>query len=286
MNSEEVLRLSIKRGTITLNQKKENLKMRFGVATGFENFDSVVKCGYDYFEGNLSLIAELSDEDYSKMLKKVQESPIKIETVNLFFPITLCVVGEKRDMSVLIEYTQKALARAAELGVKVAVFGCGFARRVPEGYSYQKALAELSEVLKMCADVAAPLGITIVIEPLRREEVNLINTVAEGLSMCKELNHPNIKCLADFYHVVNNGESLDAISTAGDMLAHIHIARPTDRKAPISEEDKTACCEWNEALKTCGYNSRVSLECIFDSNPQVFEETIKSARSVLECFNK
>lgn len=258
--------------------------MRFGVATNFKNFDTVVNCGYDYFEGNLSAIAAWTEEEFADALQKVQAAPIKMEAVNGFYPKTLPIVGPERDMAAVKEYTQKALARAAKLGVKVAVLGSGAARRVPEGYGFAKAYNEFAEVLQMCGEIAAELDITIAIEPLRKEEVNLINTVAEGIEMCKKVNHPNIKCLADFYHVFSNGETMDAIRAAGEWLAHTHIARPGDRKMPSTEEDIVICRSWAQALKICGYDARMSLEGGI-GGPEEFESVLKATRPILEMFN-
>ncbi len=199
--------------------------MRFGVATNFKNFDTVVKCGFDYFEGNLSSFAAMSDEEFFKALQKVQAAPIAMEAFNGFYPGSMKIVGPERDIAVITQYTQKALGRAAQLGAKVAVLGSGAARNVPEGYNYLKAYNEFAQVLQMCGEVAAQYGIIIAIEPLQKKEVNLIHTVAEGLELCKKVNHPNVKCLADFYHVFESGETLDAVRTAGGMLAHTHLAR-------------------------------------------------------------
>ena len=253
--------------------------MRFGVATGYRNFAAVVDSGFDYYEGNLSTITGFSDEDYSEMLKTVQASPINMEAVNGFYPGNIILVGPKRDMNVIEAYTKKALSRAAAFGVKVAVLGSGESRSVPEGYDFQKAYDEFAEVLKMCGDIAKPYGITIVIEPLFKKGTNLINTAAEGLEMCKYVNHPNVKCLVDFFHVFNNGETLDAVRTAGADLMHIHVARG-DRRMPSTKEDIAICREWANALKECGYDSRVSLEGIIDA--EGYAETIKSTREILE----
>ncbi len=258
--------------------------MRFGVATNFKFFEAVVNSGYDYYEGNLSAIAAWTEEEFADALQKVQAAPINMEAVNGFYPKTLPIVGPERDMVAVKEYTQKALARAAKLGCKVAVLGSSGARRVPEDYNFEKAYNEFAEVLQMCGEIAASLDITIAIEPLRKQEVNLINTVAEGLEMCKKVNHPNVKCLADFYHVFSNGETMDAIRTAGEWLVHTHIARPGDRKMPSTEEDIAVCRAWAQALKICGYDARMSLEGGL-GDPEEVAQVLANTRPILDLFN-
>lgn len=258
--------------------------MRFGVCSAFHNFEIVAQSGYDYFEANLAAIAAMTEEEYTAALQTVQASPMDVEAVNGFYPRTLKIVGPDRDMAVITEYTEKALARAAKLGVKIAVLGSGAARMVPEGFPYATAYEQFAEVLQMCGDVAAKHGIVIAIEPLQRKEVNLINTVAEGLEMAKKVNHPNVRCLADFFHVFQNQETLDAVRTAGEWLVHTHLARPGDRKMPSTEEDITICRGWAQALKICGYDIRMSLEGSI-GGPDEFEAVVKATRPILDLFN-
>lgn len=46
----------------------------------------------------------------------------------------------------------------------------------------------------------------IVVEPMRRQECNFINTVVEGTAIVGKVNHPNVHLLFDVYHMLQNGE--------------------------------------------------------------------------------
>lgn len=88
--------------------------------------------------------------------------------------------------------------------------------------------------------------------------------------------------MADFYHVFESGESLDAVENAGELLIHTHLARANDdRQMPRTEEDYEACKVWANALKKCGYNARMSLEGSF--KPE-FSETIEDVLPALKIF--
>lgn len=255
--------------------------IRFGVCAKFEKLDDLIEAGYDYIEANLSSIEKKSEEEFAQIEALVNASPLKAEACNGFFPGSILVVGEHVEMDAIAAYTERALSRAARLGAKVAVLGSSKSRFIPEGFPYETAYAQFCAVLKLCGDIAAKYGITIAIEPLCCKETNFINTVAEGLAVCKDVAHPNVKCLADFYHVSQSGESLDDIRNAGDLLVHVHLADP-DREMPESEEDIALCKQWAQALNDCGFQGRLSLEGRY--KPE-YKEDILRTRKILDLFN-
>ena len=100
-----------------------------------------------------------------------------------------------------------------------------------------KEVLQLVAALRVCGDAAEKVGMKVAVEPLCYNETNVINSVAEGLEFCKEVSHPAVACLADFYHVFKVGESFDNVANAGDMLIHTHLARLNDdRRIPTAED--------------------------------------------------
>ncbi len=233
--------------------------MRFGVCTKSDNLDIVALAGYDYIEFTLRDIENLSEDAFAALKNTLATSPIKVETTNLFFAADIPLVGPEVSFERIESFCQKALSRAGELGIKVSVIGNGAARKIPEGFDPKEAEAQFVRVLRLCGDIAARHGITIAIEPLRTKETNYINTVAEGIALCRKVAHENVKCLADFYHVLENGETLEAIEAANGLLAHTHLA-VENRYMPATAKDAALCAKWAAALKKCGYDGRISLE--------------------------
>ena len=164
--------------------------MKFGVCTGFENLREVTRAGYDYIEANLTQLEGMSNEDFSRIADLIDASPLKAEAYNCFFPGGFSLVGENFDAERISAYVEKALARAARLGGKVAVLGSGGARNIPEGFDRKVAEEQFISVLRMCGDIAKYHGMIIVVEPLNSEETNLVNTVADGLDFAARAAHP------------------------------------------------------------------------------------------------
>lgn len=256
--------------------------IRFGVCTKFEKLPLLEKAGYDYMEFALSSLEKKSEEEYAEIVKLVDASALKVEAFNGFFPADIALVGPEMDLDRIAAYTEKALCRAARLGGKVAVLGSGKSRNIPEDFPFDTAYQQFCQVFDLCANIAGKYGMTVALEPLNPKETNFITTVAEGLAICKQVNNPYGKCLADFYHVAQSGERLDAVREGHDWIVHTHLAAPS-RYMPESQEDIAVCKLWAQALKDCGYQGRMSLEGRFAED---FEADITRTRTILDLFNE
>ncbi|MBQ7089501.1 MAG: sugar phosphate isomerase/epimerase [Clostridia bacterium] len=237
--------------------------MRFGVCTKFENLPFVAAAGYDYFEGNLNKLAAMSEEESEAARAALQASGLAMETTACFFGSADRLTGEEVDFEAIAAYADRALKRAAAFGVKVAVLGSGGARKIPEGFPREKAEEQFVRVIRICGDAAQKYGIKIALEPLNRNETNLMNTLSEGLALCERADHPAVGMLADFYHMYMVDDDLATLQAIGDRLFHVHIARPNEDRAAPSMADEAVLRQWSAALKQSGYNGRISLECKF-----------------------
>ena len=254
--------------------------------TGVEIVERIADMGYDYIELPLAEMMALSDEEFAALKARVAASGIRCEVCNNFFPSQIRLTGPEAELAAVERYFTAALARAAALGVSVVVFGSAGAKRVPEGFPKSQAMEQLVQITKAIAPVAEKHGITIAIEPVRMPDCNIINTFREGVALAEQVDHPNIKVLVDFYHLVCEAESPDVLLTYGkDNLRHVHFSFPnipeidgTVNPANIrtlSEGElhargwwrtyPTRREEWDytpflDALKAIGYDGRVSLE--------------------------
>ena len=139
------------------------------------------------------------------------------------------------------------------------VFGSGEARMIPEGFSCQRGREQIHHFLKTIGNEALRIGIIVAIEPLCREACNVLNTVRQAAEVCRNLDQKNIRVLADYFHMGTDGEPLDNLKVAPDLLAHVHIADPQERVAP--GQGPTDITPFFRALKGIGYDGRISLEC-------------------------
>src|SRR5439155_17830997 len=138
------------------------------------------------------------------------------------------------------------------------------ARSVPDGFDRDRALAQFEALLRDVAERGAGHGVTVVLEPLRPAETNLLNTVAESAAFLRERDAGPARLLADLYHMREQGESMDVLGQTADLLSHVHVAGVgRGRPGPDAEDLEP----FLRALHEAGYRGDCSIECRWDDFP-------------------
>lgn len=255
------------------------MSMRIGVCTGIENSELLSRNGYDYIEMSLSGVAAMKEDQFMDLKNKVSNSLLKPYAFNVLFPSNMRLTGMNIDEEAINNYLVTALDRAKALGGRIVVFGSGGARSYPESFSYENAFEQLLKFLRKAGALAQERHITIVIEPLRKAETNIITNGSEGLRLAKAVNHPNVRLLMDFYHMACDNESPDIILEAGtEYIKHLHIANPEGRIWPVNPEE-AAYADFFRCLKEINYNGSISIEGIT-------KDMIKDAQASMLCLKK
>lgn len=99
--------------------------------------------------------------------------------------------------------------------------------------------ANVLESLKRAADVLAPHGLVMVLEPLNfRDHPGLFLTdVAQAYAICKGVGSPACKILYDIYHAqIQHGNLIPNFEAAWDEVAYIQIGDNPGRKEPTTGE--------------------------------------------------
>lgn len=241
-------------------------KNPIGYCIGLKGLEIAKAAGFDYVELGTTEIAALSDAEFEAAVEQVKKVGIPTPNANLFLPATLKLTGpQAASPDEQMAYVTKAFTRLNRLGVKILCFGSGGARRVPDGFPKEQAFAQLVAFGKRIAPEAQKQGITVVIEPLRRQETNIINTAGEGFELVKAVNHPNFELLIDFYHLAIENEDPKIIVEAKDHLRHLHMANPQGRVFPL-KWDEFDYAPFFARLREIGYTGRLSIEA---SSPDV-----------------
>jgi sugar phosphate isomerase/epimerase len=83
-----------------------------------------------------------------------------------------------------------------------------------------------------CCRAATSAGVTMLLEPLNRYECDYLNTVRDVLCVIEELGAPNLKVLADTFHMnIEEADISESLRLAGPLLGHVHLA-DSNRRAP------------------------------------------------------
>jgi D-psicose/D-tagatose/L-ribulose 3-epimerase len=233
--------------------------VKVGYCTGLKNLEAAKAAGFDYVELSATEVAALSDEEFAAAAARAKAIGLPMPAANLFLPATLKVVGPDVNHEQQMQHVHRALSRLATLGTEIVVFGSGGARRVPDGFSQDEAFRQLVDFGRRAAREARADGITIAVEPLRKQETNIINTAAEGLDLVNAVGDPNFQLMIDFYHLASEHEDPAIIFKAKDHIRHLHVANPQGRVFPqVWEEFDYAPFFVN--LRAIGYDKRISVE--------------------------
>ncbi len=235
--------------------------MTFGVCGAPDCATAAQKAGFDYFEWSVQAFLQPRAEEarFREALEAVRSAPLPCPVCNCFLPGDLKVVGPAVDTAALEAYAVTACERAAIAGVDTIVFGSGGARAIPEGFDRSRAEAQILAFLELLAPVASRSGVCIVIEPLRFQECNILNTVAESARMTRAAGADSIRLLVDGYHWACNGESEADILAAAPLFRHMHVATQANRRTP-GAEPCAALPRFLGAVRASGYAGRMSIE--------------------------
>lgn len=188
--------------------------------------------GFDYAEVAISDLSALSPSEFGILCRALADSELPCTNTNSFFPDSFRLIGEHSNPSLTRDYCQKAFDRVCRLGVQCIGFGSGPSRSLDPGMPREEGFRQFSEVLFQIGSLAKSYGLTVLLEPLRFQESNHLNTLSECAQAIQAAALPNLGLLADFYHFTAVGDSLDALKLYRSHIRHLHIASPRGRLFP------------------------------------------------------
>jgi sugar phosphate isomerase/epimerase len=121
-------------------------------------------------------------------------------------------------------------------------------------------IAALREYADLCLARCRALGASIVVEPLRHQESNILNTGSEALAMVRQVKHPNVRMIIDYFHLREENEDPRILEKARQEIVHIHFANPHGRLWPHDFAEDDHYSEFFRLLTSIGYNGGISIE--------------------------
>lgn len=235
--------------------------VELGVCGKPEDPPKIEQYGFDYLEPSGSGVANMTETAFNAFRDQLKASHTYCQSViTLISNPKLKVVGPDVDLDAVASYLDSTLDRCKLLGCSLAVWGSAGSRRVPEGYSRDTAWEQIKTYLKRAGEIAHSKGLVIAIEPLRKQESNIINTGAEALRLVQEVNHPGVKMIIDYFHMRIENEDPEIVRTAKDSIVHMHFANPTGRRWPHSPDEDPVYAKFFEIVKQINYVGGISIE--------------------------
>jgi sugar phosphate isomerase/epimerase len=205
------------------------------------------------------LVPDQDDAAFAKNLEKLGKSPLPVLACNGFIrPAHLRAVGKEANHDQIMEWSVTAFRRLKQADGKFIVFGSSGARALRDGWPKEKADKQFVALLKLMGPAAAEHGVTVVVEQLQASECNYINHIGEAAALIRETAHPNIRLLADFFHMTRMGDTPADLKAAMDVVVHIEIAENKGRTYPGVMGDDFR--PFLRVLRESGYHGAVSIE--------------------------
>lgn len=100
--------------------------------------------------------------------------------------------------------------------------------------------ARVIDVMRRAADIAAPVGVVMVMEPLNTRTSHpgvYMQTIAQGFAVARGVDSPAVKILADLYHEqAQSGNLIPALETCWSEIAYLQFGDNPGRKEPGTGE--------------------------------------------------
>lgn len=231
-----------------------------------ELFPFLAQCGIDIVE--FSVLSNYSKERALFLKEKLSEAGLRASCCSALPQGVSFTAGDEEKATAGLEYIKRCIDFCRDIGsdkmngILFSPWG-EFNSEIPKREKWQKVVPYLREA----ADYAAEYGITINLEVLNRYESDFINTLDEGSEFLKMVDRPNLKLLADTFHMnIEEFDMLTAIKNNAPYIGGFHISE-NDRSFP--REGRT---DWPEVLKTLyasGYDSSVTFECCLKHGTEV-----------------
>ena len=132
---------------------------------------------------------------------------------------------------------KEAWTRLTETVNFAAYFGAmvnigSFRGRTPEGWTKNEAEKYLVDCFSKAAEYASQRGVKVILEPINRNLVDLINSTAEAISFADKVASKYFGLELDLFHMNIEDTSLtESIKEASHYLWHVHVC-DSNRKPP------------------------------------------------------
>ena len=237
-----------------------------------DDLDSIIdftaKVGADYIEINPSAVFHLSKQERADLKKRIQDKGLGV-TVNG------ALMGPERNLCSPDPAVVKAgLERWREINELCVDLGAGIWSGIIQGiWNTRPDITKLEDDIKIrrkrglagvkeAVKISAEYDVLCCLEAVNRFEFFFLNTAADGVEFCREVDSPHCKLLLDTYHMnIEEDYTPDAIIYAqkNNMMGCLHCGE-SNRRVPKGGKTNIDWKAIGGAIKQSGYAGPLILE--------------------------
>jgi hydroxypyruvate isomerase len=196
-----------------------------------QRVSKVAEAGYHAIE----LVKEYKDwapADFARARQQFQHLNMEVDACS-GVDASLCD-SSQRDL--LLQQIRSQLKFLSELQCSRLILLTG---DVVPNLSRDQMHANCVESLKRATDLCAAQNVEILLENIDPEEnpKYFLTSVAEGFQIIREVNHPHVRFLYDFFHEqISEGNLIEKLEKNLDLVGLVHVADVPGRHAPGTGE--------------------------------------------------
>jgi sugar phosphate isomerase/epimerase len=261
---------------------KEAPSSAFVVWRGFEeSISKAADFGYHGIELALKTAEDIDSDQLSSWLSKHNMEVSCISTGQVF--ATLGLYFTHPDVSMrrkVIDLFSGLVTLAGDFGQIVNVGRTrGF---IAEGQSVDEAEQLFIDTTRQICDIAGEHGVTIIIEPVNRYEINFVNNLDQGAELLAKVGRDNLGLMPDVFHMnIEDAHIGASLTKHADLVKYIHFA-DSNRWAPgwghLDFDDVF------EGLRKGNFDGWSSIEILPEPDPD--SAARKAAETILPMIEK
>jgi sugar phosphate isomerase/epimerase len=254
----------------------------FVVWRGFEeSISKAADFGYHGIELALKTAEDIDSDQLSSWLSKHNMEVSCISTGQVF--ATLGLYFTHPDVSMrrkVIDLFSGLVTLAGDFGQIVNVGRTrGF---IAEGQSVDEAEQLFIDTTRQICDIAGEHGVTIIIEPVNRYEINFVNNLDQGAELLAKVGRDNLGLMPDVFHMnIEDAHIGASLTKHADLVKYIHFA-DSNRWAPgwghLDFDDVF------EGLRNGNFDGWSSIEILPEPDPD--SAARKAAETILPMIEK
>lgn len=221
-------------------------------------FADAQSAGFEYVELALPDVLTLADGDFEKLAAELRRLNLPARAGYNPLPKWLMLVGTDVDRPAIDAHLHLLLSRAATLKLDYIVLNSATCWKVPDGFPRDEAFTQLADFSTRFADEAAKSGITVLIEPMRGTDSNMITNINEALKLVTTVGKTNFQMMVDYSFLRIQNDNLNTLLAVGNHLRNVHISNPPKRTYAMSD-DESDYAAFFQLLKEINYRGGLSV---------------------------
>lgn len=220
----------------------------------------VSQLGFEILEIKLSTVLAMPERKRKKLKHEAQIQGIELTFCEALSPQIDISSPNPAIRKRGIEYLRRGLDVVYKMGGHLlgGILYGAWNPPVAEGLRKPERLLWSVESMRQVVKTAEDVNVLCAIEPVNRFEQFMLNTCAEALEYIKMVESPNLKILLDTFHMnIEEDNIYEAIISAGEKLAHMHVGEP-NRKLP--GQGRFPWQELIRALRSIHYSGGIVME--------------------------